>query len=161
MRKYIALGTLFALGASASAVAEGFSYNLLEVGYVSNEIDDFNLEGNGSTLSGSFEFNERVFGFASLVDADYNHHSGVSTHAVSAGVGFAWPLGTGLDLVSGVAYEHLRPHVDGQGSANDEGYSLNAGLRSRVAQSLELTGGVKYTDLGHGLDDFTVVAVGC
>ena len=156
MRKYIALGTLIALGASGTAAAEGFSYNLLEVGYVSNEIDDLGLEGSGFSLAGSFEFNERVFGFASLTDASYDQGSDLDTTGITVGVGFAWPLGTAVDLVSGFSYEHLRLHIDGAGSASEEGYGLNVGLRGHVGTNLELTGGVKYIDLGHGLDDFTL-----
>jgi hypothetical protein len=161
MRRYLALGTLMTLGAAAPAVAaEGFSYSFLEAGYVSNEIDDAGLDGSGFALNGSYEFNERVFGFASILDADYDQDSGVSTAAVSVGVGFAWPLGMSLDLVSGLGYEHLKLHIDGLGGASEEGYSLNTGLRGRVGDSLELTGTVKYTDLGHGLDDFTLGAGG-
>lgn len=159
MRKYLVVGTLMAVGAAGPAVAaDDFSYNLLEVGYVSNEIKTYGLDGSGFSLSGSFEFNRSVFGFASIVAADYDQASGVSTTATAVGVGFAWPLGTGLDLVSGVAYEHLRLHVDGEGSATDDGFSLNTGLRSRIAENLELSGVVKYTDLGRGLDDITVGA---
>jgi hypothetical protein len=161
MRKYLVLGTLMAFGAGGTAVAaEGISYNLLEVGYVSNEIDAFGLDGSGFGLSGSFEFNERVFGFASIVDADYDQGSDLSTTAVSVGVGFAWPLGSTVDLVSGVAYEQVRLHVDGGGSATEKGFSLNTGLRGRLGESMELSGGVKYIDFGDGLDDFTLGAGG-
>jgi hypothetical protein len=162
MRKYLVLGTLMAFGAGGSAVAaEDISYNLLEVSYVSNEIEAFGLDGSGLGVSGSLEFNERVFGFASLVGADYDQGSDLSTTAVSVGVGFAWPLGGGnVDLVSGVAYERLRLHVDGAGNATEEGFSLNTGLRGRVGESLELAGGVKYIDFGDGLDDFTLSAGG-
>jgi Outer membrane protein beta-barrel domain len=157
MRKHLALAALMAIGAGGPAVAaEGFSYNLIEAGYVSNEIDSVGLDGSGFALFGSYEFNESVFGFASVTDAQYDQDSGVSTTATSVGVGFAWPLGMSVDLVSGFAYEYLRLHIDDVGSASDEGYSLNTGLRGRVGESLEITGGVKYTDLGHGADDFTL-----
>jgi hypothetical protein len=76
------------------------------------------------------------------------------------GLGFALPLGMSLDLVSGVAYERLKLHVDGVGNVTDTGFSLNTGLRGRVGESLELTGGVKYTDFGNDVDDFTLIAGG-
>ena len=156
MRKYVALGML-ALGAGGTATAaEGFSYNLLEAGYVSNEIKSAGVDGSGFALSGSYGFSQSMFGFASIVDAEYDQNSGVSTTAVTVGLGFAWPLGANLDLVSGLAYEHLRLHIDGLGSASEEGFSLNTGLRGRVGENVELTGGVKYIDLGHGVDDFTL-----
>jgi hypothetical protein len=160
MRKYIAAGTLLALGAAAPALAEDFSYSFLEAGYLSNEIDSAGLDGSGFALSGSYEFNQQLFGFASIADSEYDQGSGVSTNALSVGVGFAWPLGTSVDLVSGIAYERLRLHIDGIGSERETGYSLNTGLRASVAESLEVTAGVKYIDLGGGADDFTLSAGG-
>ena len=155
MRKYVAIGSLMALGAAGPAVAEGFSYSFLEAGYVSNEIKDFGIDGSGFALNGSMEFGGGSFGFAGVTDVDYDQDSGVSTTALNVGLGFALPLGS-LDLVSGLAYERLKLHVDGEGSATETGYSLNTGLRGSVGESVELTGGVKYTDYGHGLDDFTL-----
>ncbi|MEO8313550.1 MAG: outer membrane beta-barrel protein [Pseudomonadota bacterium] len=157
MRKYIALGALMALGVAAPAIAaEGFSYNLVEAGYVSNEIKAEGLDGSGFALNGSFEFSESLFGFANLVDADYDEGSGFSTRTLSVGLGYAMPLGRSVDLVSGFSYENLRLHIDGLGSASEKGFGANVGLRGRVAESLELTGNVKYTDFGHNLDDFTL-----
>jgi hypothetical protein len=156
MRKYIAAGTLIALGAAAPAMAEDFSYNYLEAGYVSSEIEDFGLDGSGFALGGAFEFNQNVFGFASINDVEYDQDSGASTNATTVGLGFAWPLGMSVDLVSGFAYERLKLHVDGEGNATETGFSLNTGLRGRVGPSLELTGGVKYTDYGDDINDFTL-----
>jgi hypothetical protein len=156
MRKYMAAGTLMALGAAAPVVAEDFSYSFLDAGYVSNEIDSFGLDGSGFALGGSYEFNPQVFGFVGIVDVEYDQDSGVSTTATTVGMGFALPLGMSVDLVSGFAYERLKLHVDGEGSATESGFSLNTGLRGRVGESLELTGGVKYTDFGNDIDDFTL-----
>jgi hypothetical protein len=156
MRKYIAAGTLLALGAAAPVVAEDFSYSFLDAGYVSNEIDSFGLDGSGFALAGSYEFNQQVFGFAGITDVEYDQDSGVGTTATSVGLGFAWPLGMSVDLVSAVAYERLKLDVDGVGSATESGFSLSTGLRGRVGASLELTGGVKYTDFGNDVDDFTL-----
>lgn len=156
MRKYIAASTLMALGAATPALAEDFSYSFIEAGYVSGEIDDFGLDGSGFALNGSFEFNQNVFGFAGITDVEYDQGSGVSTTSTTVGVGFAWPLGTSVDLVSGFAYERLRLHVDGGGSATESGFSLNTGLRASISDSLEVTAGVKYTDFGNDIDDFTL-----
>jgi opacity protein-like surface antigen len=156
MRKYIAAVTLMTLGAATPALAEDFSYSFIEAGYVSSEIDDFGLDGSGFALNGSFEFNQNVFGFAGITDVDYDQGSGVSTTATTVGVGFAWPLGMAVDLVSGLAYERLKLHVDGEGNATETGFSLNTGLRASISDSLEVTAGVKYTDFGNDIDDFTL-----
>ncbi len=159
MRKYAALGTLAFLGIGAPAfAAEGFSYNLLEGGYVSTELDDFDLDGDGLVVGGSFELSEHVFGFGSINDIDYDF--GISTSAVSLGLGFNWALAPNVDLVSGVSYERVKVKVSGAGSESESGIGLNVGLRGRVGESLELSGGLKYADFGDDVNDFTFGAGG-
>ncbi|MEO6079509.1 MAG: hypothetical protein ABIQ86_07010 [Steroidobacteraceae bacterium] len=156
MRKYIALGTLMALGVGGSAVAaEGFSYNNLEVSYVLTEVDALNLEGDGFAIGGSVAFNDHVFGFSSINDIDYDSGSGISISVISLGVGFNWAVAQNLDLVSGLSYEHLKLKISGVGSASDDGVGVNVGLRGRLGDRVELTSGVKYSDFGHDVNDFT------
>lgn len=158
MRKHLILTTLAALAASAPAAADVLGNSFIEAGYVSNEIDFFGVDGSGFALNGSFEFNQRVFGFASIVDADYDQGSQISTTAVAVGVGFAWPLSSTLNLESSVSYENLDFKRVGFGSGSEEGIGLSVGLASAVGESLELSAGLKYTDFGHDLNDFTFSA---
>jgi hypothetical protein len=161
MRKSVALGTIMALGLGGQAfAAEGFSYNNIEASYVDTEIAVFGgqVDGDGFGLSGSLEFSPSAFGFVSLNDIDYE--AGLSSQAFSVGVGFNWALNPDLDLVSGVSFDSLKAKISGIGSATDEGYGLNIGLRGHVGEALELTGNVKYTDLGHGLDGTTLSVTG-
>lgn len=160
MRKYIVLTTLAALAASGSAMADGISYNLVEGGYVSNEIDEFGLDGSGFAINGSFAINDSMFGFASVIDANYDQGSDLDSTAVSVGLGFKWSLSDTLDLTSGVSYENQRLQFSGISLSNDDGVGIQVGLRSRVSESLELSAGVKYTDFGNGLDDYTLGAGG-
>jgi hypothetical protein len=160
MRKHLALGAVLAIGLGTSAFAaeaEGFSYNLIEGGYVTTEIDDFDIDGEGFTVGGSFELGSNLFGFASINDIDYD--GPVSSNQITVGLGFNWALSPDLDLVSGISYERIEAKVSGV-SADDDGFGLNVGLRGRVAERLELTGNVKYADFGNGSDDFTLSAGG-
>ncbi len=170
MRKHLAVGAVMALGFGTQVFAadEGFSYNLAEIGYTRAEIDDLDLKGDGVTLGGSVEFTPNVFGSFNFADVDYGSSaatSGVKLKGTtySLGLGFNWALGPTLDLVSGASYEHikLKGSLSGVSSSDSEsGFGLNVGLRGRVAEQLELTGGVKYVDFGHGADDFTFGAGG-
>jgi hypothetical protein len=155
MRKYVALGTLTVLGFAGSAAAEGFSYSNLEASYVSTGIDSLGLDGDGFAIGASFEFAPRIFGYTSINDLDYDSGSGVSTSAITLGLGASWRLGSDLDLVSGVSYEHLKLKVKGLGSSSDSGIGVNVGLRGRFGANFEYTPNLKYTDLGHGINDFT------
>jgi opacity protein-like surface antigen len=153
MRKYVALGALMTLSVGAPAfAADGFSYNNVEVGYAQAEISS--EEGNGFTLAGSAEFGANLFGFTNFIASDYDF--GVSTNWFTAGLGFHWPLNPALDLVTGASLEKIKVKISGVGSDSQSGYGLNAGLRGRVGDRLELTAGVKYADFGQGIDGFTV-----
>lgn len=155
MRKYIALGTLTVLGFAGTAAADGFSYNNIEASYISTEIDGLGVDGDGIAVGGSFELASNVFGFASINDLDYDSGSGLSSSAITLGAGFNWGLGSNLDLVSSLAYEHLKVKLSGVGSTKESGVSLGVGLRGRLGESFEFTPGVKYTDFGHDVNDFT------
>jgi len=156
MRKHLALGAVLALGLGTQAfAADGFSYNLIEGGYVRGEVDDFDLHGDGIVIAGSVELGQNLFGFASVNDIDYGP---ISSNLFNAGLGFNWALGPDLDLVSGVSWERVEAKSGGI-SASDDGIGLNVGLRGRVDR-LELTGNVKYSDFGHGSNGFTLGASG-
>lgn len=157
MRKHLALGAIMALGLGGQAfAADGFSYNLIEGGYVRGEVDNLGLKGDGFVIGGSVALGQNLFGFASVNDIDYD--SGVSSNLFNAGLGFNWALSPNLDLVSGVSWERVEAKVAGF-SASDNGIGLNVGLRGRVDR-LELSGNVKYADFGHNTNDFTLSAAG-
>jgi outer membrane autotransporter protein len=155
MRKHIALGSVLAVGLAGQALAtESFSYSNIEVSYVKTEIDDFDVDGDGFKLGGSFEFTENFFGFASYQDIDYDLD--VNGKQTTVGVGFAWPLSSTLDVTGGLSYEDFEVDLDGgEGSFSDDGFGLAVGLRGKFTETLEWTGAVKYTDLGGGSDDTT------
>jgi hypothetical protein len=157
MRKQFALGAILTLGAMGTAMAaEGLSYNVIEAGYASSDLDlggGFKLDGDGFTLAGSAEFSQNLFGFANYGDTDLD---GVGLSLFSLGAGFHWPLSPALDLTSGVSYERVK--VEGAGS--DGGYGLAVGLRGRAGDALEFNGGVKYADFGGGDGDDLVFSAG-
>jgi len=170
MRKHIAVGAALALGFGTQVFAadEGFSYNLGEIGYTRSEIDDLDLKGDGVTLGGSVEFAPNIFGSFNFADVDYGSSAATAGVKIkgttySLGVGSHWALGPKLDLVSGVTYEHVKVKGSSGGisaSDSESGFGLNAGLRGRAGDQLELTGTIKYVNFGHGADDFTFGAGG-
>ncbi|MEO8314744.1 MAG: hypothetical protein ABI645_08120 [Pseudomonadota bacterium] len=150
MRKQIALGAVLALGLVGSALAaDGFSYNNLELSYSS-----YNPKGPGGNvdgfgLSGSYGFNENISVFGGYKDLE------AGTSLLNLGLGFNWALSSNLDLTSGLSYESVS-----NVGPDPSGYGLAVGLRGRVGESLELTGGVKYIDLNKGSSGQTTFGVG-
>jgi hypothetical protein len=163
MRKYPVLAALVALGAGGPAVAAGdFSYTNVEAAYIPEKFDGTGVDSNGFSVSGSFAFSDYLFAFATINDLDGERDEGVSTAAMALGVGFSWALAPSLDVVTGLSsYLHVRfRQIDpfgeeGTGSAREQGAGLSVGLRGRVGERLELTGGVKYSDFGHGVHDYS------
>lgn len=147
MRKYVALGVIAAMALGAqTAAAEGFSYNLIEGSYAFGD----NVDGPG--VKGSWELapSIHVFGGLQNLDAD----GGGSLDFLNLGVGMNWALSDNLDLVGAASFERLD-----NGPFDDTGFGVSAGLRGRVAESFELDGSIKYSDIGD-FGDFVTFAVG-
>jgi hypothetical protein len=161
MRTSAAVGALAAVLAGP-ALADDFSYNKLELGFISTEIEDISpgvdLEGDGLSIGGSVEFGPTIHGFASLSGVEYEDDLDVGT--LSLGLGFNHSLAPALDLYSGISYERLKLELDGFSDVIEEGYGITAGLRGRVGERLELNAGLKYADYGDGLDDTTIMLGG-
>jgi hypothetical protein len=169
MRKQIALSAAVALGVVSAPVFADFSYSNVDVSYVKGDLNNLDggegvidADGDGFSLAGSAAFSENLFGFVSFASLSLDDFAldGVSVSAPGAkvkvepltiGVGFHWPLADSVDFVSGVSYERLKVSatdgVDGF-SDSENGYGISAGLRGRLGESLELTGTLKYLDLG-------------
>lgn len=154
MRKAITAATIAALGLVSSAYAQDdLSYSFLELGYVSSEIDDLDVDGNGFGLRGSYAFTDTFHGFASYTDQDYDFNVGVSQFEVGAGMN--WELTPKLDFVGTLSYLDASIDVPGFGSVDDNGLALGAGVRGLVTEVLELRGGLKYVDFDDAGSDTT------
>jgi hypothetical protein len=154
MRKAItAASAVAALCFMAPALAdEGFSYSFVELGYTSTEIDDLDVEGDGLGLRGSIEFTDMFHGFASYSDMDLDFDVGATEMEIGAGL--AWSISPNVDFVGTLSYLNLEVDLPaGFGSVDDSAIALGAGLRGRVGEQLELTGGLKYAEFDEGGND--------
>ena len=138
---------------SASASAEGFDYNYLSLSYEQIDIDDgtFNADGDGFGISGSFEISDSFFLFAGYSMGELE--SVLDVDQLSAGVGWHTPVGDRLDFVAGLSYERIELSASGLGSADEDGYGAEIGLRYQATDAVELNGGINYVDYGNDGDD--------
>ena len=140
MRKYVAFGVIAAMALGAqTAAAEGFSYNLIEGSYSTGDVEGVDLDGFG--IKGSWALAPSIFVLGGLQNLDFEGPGG-STDLLNLGVGMNWSLSDNADLFGTATFER----VDA-GSA-DSGFGIAAGVRGRVANSLELSASIKYTDVG-------------
>lgn len=136
---------------STPAIADNFSYNLIELGFTGTTVDDqggdLDAEGGGLTLRGSAEFSPHVFGFFNLASSRYelkyyDEHLDIGRGAL--GIGFNYPLADRLDLVAGASLQRLRTEtlVD---TFSGNGYGLHLALRGGAGR-LEWHAGLEYSD---------------
>lgn len=141
-----------------AAGAGNLSYTYVEGGYVNLSVDDPDTDGDGWGLGGSFAVNEmiHVYGQYSTVDLD-DFDADFDTYEV--GIGGSWGIAPNADFIGRVGYVSAELDTD-FGNVDDDGYSLTAALRGRLAQAFELEGGINYADLDDAGDDTTVYVDG-
>jgi len=156
MRKTVLPGAVAALVLAAPAMADNFSYNILEFGIVGSSVDDqsgdLDTEGHGLSLDASVELTPNLFGFLELsrVSHEFKYYEDgfdIGRGALGAGVNF--PLAAGLDLVAGASVQKLRMESEFD-AFSGYGYGLNLGLRGGAGK-LEWTVGMEYVDLDFDL----------
>ena len=157
MKRIIAV--LAALLLTAPALAQEISYNFVQLGYQNVEIDvgPGDVDGDGFTLSGSFEIGEQFHVFGGYGSADFG--SGVDLNELLLGVGFNTEVANNTDFVASLAFVEAEVDAGGFGSVDDNGYQASIGLRSMVAPQFELAGSINYVDFGDS-DDTSLDAAG-
>jgi hypothetical protein len=141
--------SLFAF--SATAAAEGISYNFIQGSYGQVEFDDLDVDGDGFGVEGSVALTERFHLFGGYTTADMDF--GIDLNQLEAGLGFNSPLSDTVDLVASVAYVSAEVDAAGFGSVDDSGFGLGIGLRGMLTPAFEANGEIQYVDFGDGGDD--------
>ncbi len=142
--------------ATTRPASSQFNYTYVELGYDETEYQAGNtdVDGDGLTLSGSFEINDDWHAFASYGTADLDFGIDLDTFVI--GAGYAFPLRQDVDLYGRVLYLNLDADVGALG-ADEDGLGLQFRIRALVTDELELEGGVQHVDIE---DSDTSVQVG-
>jgi opacity protein-like surface antigen len=135
--------------ASAGAFAAAPAWDFVQGSYVITDFDesDFSYEPDGFAFSASKLLTDDVF-----VTGEYS-----MLDMLTLGLGYRYALSQRTDLFGIVSYEDVELSGSGQ-SADEDGFGLQAGVRSMILDNLELRGAIKYIDLDE--DDDTSVLVG-
>jgi hypothetical protein len=122
-----------------------FSYSYVELAYDELDFDGAgDRDGDGLTLSGSFEINEDWHAYASFANADLDGGIDLDTWAI--GAGYRYPLRDDVDIYGRVLY--LTSDVDvGPFDVDDDGLGLQARIRYRVSDEFEVEGGIQHLDV--------------
>lgn len=129
-----------------AALAAGPTYNYVDVGYLSVDVDDGpTLDGFG--VAGSFALTESfhvVAGYSDASDSPWNVNSG------GVALGWNYSLNNITDFVARAGWEYGRLKLSGFGSESDNGWSVEAGVRSMLSPRFELSGFISHVDIFDG-----------
>lgn len=144
MRNTLFVAALVAVAVPAFASDGGPAYSYIDVNYV-----NYDFDGGGSAdgfgVTGSYAINEQ---FHVLGDIARVSDSGVSVTMSTLAGGYAYPISGTTDFVGRLGIVHARVGVSGFGSASDDGWMAQAGVRSMLSSDLELNGFVTHADVG-------------
>lgn len=136
------------------AFANDISYNYLQFGYQTIDIDDpgigVDVDGDGLGIAGSFEIGESWFVGVSYSKADLDF--GVDLDEVAAGVGWHTTMSNNSDFYAALQYVRLEASLAGFPSADEDGIGATIGVRGMVTENIEIGGSISYIDLGDAGD---------
>jgi hypothetical protein len=143
MRKLSFAGAVIALAAAPLAAVAGPGYTYLGAGY--GVIDpDGGDDLDGFTLEGSVAVHENVH-----LTADYimGEDGPVELARTRLAAGYNMPLNSATDFVGRVGWSFSEIDVNNLGSESDDGFLVQAGVRSMATEALELNAFLNYDDL--------------
>jgi len=123
-----------------------FNYTYVEISYDELDFDlgPVDVDGDGLTLSGSFEINDDWHVYAAYGSHDLDF--GIDIDTWTLGAGYVFPLKEDIDIYGRVLYIDQSADA-GPGSADEDGLGIQARIRARVTDEFELEGGVQYVDV--------------
>lgn len=137
LRMRIILRALFALLlVSAAASAEGFNYTNVEGGYSRFAPGDGNSY-EGGYIAGMYELSGALHEFSVAGSYTRNEHSGVSIDSTLLGFNYHHSLTGSLDFIGDAFYENDSASAFGT-SSSESGYALDAGVRTRLGEGMDL-----------------------
>jgi hypothetical protein len=150
MKRTALCGAILAALTPNLVLAE-MNYTNFEVSFIDVELgQNSNVDGDGFELAGSYELNDRIFLFGEWQDQSLDF--GIDGRSLEIGGGMAHSFSDKLDFVGSLSYVDAEVKV-GSLTADDDGLALGGGIRSRVAESVELDASLKFVDFDQAGSD--------
>ena len=140
MRSIVFAAVLTAVAVPAVAAP---SYNYAEIGYVNLDLDGGNADGFGAAGSYAIDDHFHVVGGIQRIS-----DGGLSVTALTIAGGYRFAMSDTTDLVARAGLARARVGVSGFGSASENGWQVQGGVRSMLNPTLELNGFLTHSDVG-------------
>lgn len=158
LKKVLGYGAIASLMLAPAAVfAASPQYNYVEASYVNSDIDGVD-DGDGFGIAGSAEVGQNIFIFGEYSTVGFS--GGVDFDLIKAGIGYKSAISGTTDVNLSVFFANAEIDAGIFGSLDENGYGLDASLRSMVSDEFELNGGITYIDFGGAFDDETSIHFG-
>jgi opacity protein-like surface antigen len=155
MKKVVLVSALL-LSMGSIQAAESVRWDSASLSYQSVDVEGDKLTGFGVSgtkligkdffIAGSYSsLSDDVDLYGSKLELDFN--------TLSVGLGYRHAISNKTDLFGIVSYEDMEVKASFQGESDSEsenGYSLQAGIRSLVTENIELSGSLSYVDITDG-----------
>lgn len=156
--KKVVLTSILLLSVSSIQAAESVRWDSASLSYQSVDLDGDKLTGFG--VSGTKLIGENIFiaGSYSSVSDDvevFDSKLDFDFNTLSVGFGYRHEISGNTDFFGIVSYEDREVEVSFQGDSDDvsdNGYGLQAGIRSLVSEKIELSGSLSYIDIADESD---------
>lgn len=145
-RKNLIAGLALALTLPFAAGAADLSWDYVDVRYTGYE--EPGADGDGFGIAGAFSVNDQWYALGAYDDLGLEAFGfDVDVSMWRLGMGYHAPIDGSVHGFAEVTYEAIEVSVLGF-SADDNGYGVRFGLRGMVTDALELSGGLRYVDVG-------------
>ena len=108
------------------------------------------VDGDGFALEGSYELNDRFHLFGEWQDQSLDF--GIDGRSLELGGGYTHSFSDKLDFVGTLSYVDAEVK-DGSLTADDDGLGIGGGIRSRIAESVELDASLQLVDFDESGSD--------
>jgi len=128
-----------------------FNYTSAEFNYIFDvEVDGTSLDGDGFSIGGTFTIADTFYLGASF--EDYDLDNGWDGEVLEIGGGYFHTLSEDLDFIA--TFSYLDTEVSrGNSSFDDDGFQLGGGIRTRLADTIEVEALIEYVNMDAGDSD--------
>ena len=143
MKKLIALAAMTLISGIAMANEPGKSETGIDYNKIDLNYQSFAVSGTtytGYQTNGSFLFTDSIFVVGSY--ASLTHSGSTSIESSNLGLGYRLGIAANTDAITSVSYSSMTQ------SSTKTGYAVTLGVRSKIADPVDVIGAYTYSSLG-------------